>query len=390
MIYKRKGSKYYMAKFMYKSEMICKSTGATDAKTARTVAAKIRTEIAKGNWDVLERKPAPTLADFLKKRFLPYVETEFQVKKNKPHTFSYYACGVKSLVASDLAKLCLDKITTEHVNAYIAQRVQFKLSTIHRDLRTLKRALSLAVEWRDIDRRPKIKVDAEAENKRERVLTEQEARLYLAACPQPWRDVAAVMIGTGMRPGEVRRLRWEHVLLNGHGGLIRVEESKSRAGRRILPIIVPEVYQALKARYEAQGQPSEGWIFPAGSRSGHLEEGTDKKYHDKALKALGKAHTEKPDENPEVKPFVPYCLRHTALTWLNSVGCDAFDLARIAGHSNIRITQRYVHQHSDTIEAVFQKLAAGKKLVTEGGYSQKSPIYEQPSQSLEVIAKPDS
>lgn len=386
MIYKREGSKYYMTKFMYKGEMICKSTGATDAKTARTVAARIRTEIAKGNWDVLERKPAPTLADFLKKRFLPYVETEFQVKKNKPHTLSYYACGVKSLQASDLARLRLDKITSEHVNAYIAQRGHFELSTIHRDLRTLRRALSLAVDWQEIDRRPKIKVDAEAENKRERVLTEQEAQRYLAACPQPWRDVATIILGTGMRPGEVRRLEWQHVILNGHGGVIRVAESKSKAGRRILPI-VPDVYQALKARHEAQGCPAEGWLFPTGSRSGHLEESTDKKYHDKALKALATTHEGKPEENPEVKPFAPYVLRHTALTWLNSLGCDAFDLARIAGHSNIRITQRYVHQDSDTIDATFQKYAAGKKLVTEGGYSQKSPLSEQPPESLKAIAK---
>jgi integrase len=374
MIYKRKGSKYYVAKFQYKGEMIWKSTGATDAKTARTIAARIRTEIAKGNWDVLEKKPAPRLADFLERRFLPYVETEFKIKAPKLNTFTYYNCGVNSLLKSDLAKLRLDKITSEHVNGYVAQKSHFELSTIHRDLRTLKRALSLAIEWGEIDRRPKIVVDEKNENKRERVLTEQEARLYLAACPQPWRDVATVMLGTGMRPGEVRRLRWEHALLNGHGGLIRVAESKSKAGRRILPIIVPEVYQALKARHEAKGRPSEGWVFPAASRSGHLEEGTDKKYHDKALKALAEAHKEKPEENPEVKPFEAYCLRHTALTWLNSVGCDAFDLARIAGHSNIRITQRYVHQDTDTIEAAFQKLADRKKLVAEGGCSQNAEI----------------
>ena len=207
------------------------------------------------------------------------------------------------------------------------------------------------------------------EHQRDRVLTETEADRYLAVCPQPWRDGATIMLGTGMRPAEVRRLRREHVLLNGHSRLIRIAEGKSKAARRILPI-VPAVYRALKARWETQGQPSEGWLFPSGSRSGHLEESTHNKYHDEALRVLAKAHKERPEENPEVKPFEPYCLRHTALTQLPEAGCNAFKLAYIAGHSDIRITQRYVHPDTDAIEAAFLKLAASQKVVTDGGYSQ--------------------
>jgi hypothetical protein len=33
--------------------------------------------------------------------------------------------------------------------------------------------------------------------------------------------------------------------------------------------------------------------------------------------------------------FEIYCLRHSALTMLAESGCDAFTLARIAGHSSI-------------------------------------------------------
>ncbi|MGH9451291.1 MAG: tyrosine-type recombinase/integrase, partial [Terriglobia bacterium] len=224
--------------------------------------------------------------------------------------------------------------------------------------------------WGKLDKMPKIGL-VKGERQRERVLTDSEAERYLAACPQPWRDVATIMLGTGMRPAEVRRLRWEHVLLNGHGGLIRIAEGKSKAARRILPI-VPAVYQALKTRQEAQGQPSEGWLFPSGSASGHLEESTDKKYHARALETLATAHKEKPEENPEVKPFEPYCLRHTALTRLAEAGCDAFKLAYIAGHSDIRITQRYVHPDTEAIERAFAQMAASQKVVTDGGYSQNA------------------
>src|SRR5271154_6896925 len=37
--------------------------------------------------------------------------------------------------------------------------------------------------------------------------------------------------GTGMRPGEAYRLRWEHVLLNCKGPLIQIAEGKTKAAR---------------------------------------------------------------------------------------------------------------------------------------------------------------
>lgn len=63
-----------------------------------------------------------------------------------------------------------------------------------------------------------------------------------------------------MHPGEVFGLRWENIHLNGTGGLIQVTEGKTKAARRMLPM-VPLVYSALKARWEAKGKPEEGWIF---------------------------------------------------------------------------------------------------------------------------------
>jgi len=54
-----------------------------------------------------------------------------------------------------------------------------------------------------------------------------------------------------------------------------------------------------------------------------------------------------------IQAFQPYVLRHTALTQLANSGCDVFTLARIAGHSSITITQRYVHPQADEIERAF-------------------------------------
>ena len=129
----------------------------------------------------------------------------------------------------------------------------------------------------------------------------------------------------------------------------------------------------MKARHEPQGCPAEGWVFPTGSPCGHLEQGTAKTQHGRALATLAKAHKEKPDTNPEVKPFEPYCLRHTALTWIaKKTRCDAWTMAKIAGHSSIVMTERYIHPQADAIERVFSQMGNRQEVVIEGGHSQNA------------------
>ena len=130
------------------------------------------------------------------------------------------------------------------------------------------------------------------------------------------------------------------VLLNDGRGLLQVSEGKSKAAKRILPL-VPEAYAVLERRRNEQGKPEDGWVFPSSAREGHLNGDTTKDQHAIALK------------NSKVARFEPYILRHTALTRLAESGCDVFTLARIAGHSSIAITQRYVHPQADAVERAF-------------------------------------
>jgi len=59
----------------------------------------------------------------------------------------------------------------------------------------------------------------------------------------------------------------------------------------------------------------------------------------------------------KVRPFVLYSLRHTFLTRLGASGCDVWTLARIAGHSSVAISARYVHPSEDSVLAAVEKLA---------------------------------
>jgi integrase len=85
---------------------------------------------------------------------------------------------------SGLAGLRLDEITGQHAGRFAARYSNLSPSTVNCGLRTLRRALRLAFEWGKLERLPKISL-AKGERQRDRVLSEDEAMRYLAACAQP-------------------------------------------------------------------------------------------------------------------------------------------------------------------------------------------------------------
>jgi integrase len=150
-------------------------------------------------------------------------------------------------------------------------------------------------------------------------------------------EIATVLLDSGLRPEECYRLRWESITwVNGRNGTFLVTHGKTKAARRMLPM-TPRVRSLVELRWEAAGKPIEGWIWPVPTQSGHVEPSSLKKQHAKVLRIA------------KVRPFVLYKLRHTFLTRLGQSGCDAWTLARIAGHSSIRMSERYVHPSEDAV-----------------------------------------
>ena len=383
-IFKR--GRVYRYHFFFNGEHIQGSTKQGNKNVAKQIEAAHRTALAKGEVGIREKKQCPALGDFLEKDFLPYVHAQF---REKPKTDQYYEYGVKLLRAGTLWTMKIDDLTSKDAGAFIAQNMRLSPSAINCGLRTLRRSLNLAEEWGKLPRSPKIAL-ARGERQRDRIVSEKEFLAYRALSRQPWSDVVTLLYGTGMRPGEVYRLKWENVSLLEKRPCIEIVEGKSKAARRVLPMVA-EVIQALQGRWEAQGKPQEGWVFPSDARSGHLEEGSAKNQHLDAMKKLRlakslfdewekegsqgswQAHVHEKaalsidllNKHSEVfsngvKYFEPYCLRHTALTRLAEAGCDAFTLARIAGHSSITITQRYCHPQAEAIDAAFAKMGKGQ------------------------------
>jgi integrase len=90
------------------------------------------------------------------------------------------------------------------------------------------------------------------------------------------------------------------------------------------------------------------WVFPAQTRSGHIEASTLKKQHTAALNAS------------RVAPFVLYTFRHTCITrWAKHM--DPFTLHVLAGHTDMNTTKRYVHPSDADIREAMEKVQGGHR-----------------------------
>jgi integrase len=310
-----------------------------------------KTQLAKGEVGILDRPAAPTLRDF-EARFTATIEIDCA---EKPETVSFYKEKYRRLLEhAPFANARLDQIDEAMIDAYKQSRRR-QLSrygrvvspgSVNRELATLSRALRLALKWKIILAVPSIGRLA-GERSREFVVDHDLEARCLDGCPQPLKDAAVLMLDTGVRVGEASQLAWPDVFLKpaigARHGYIRIRKSKSKYAKRNLSLTarVAEILKARKAAVESE------YVFPGDSPEAPILVTSLDHQHEDVRELLGL--------NGE---FVIHSLRHTMLTRLGESGADAFTIMKIAGHSSVTVSQRYVHPSPEAMERAFERLDA--------------------------------
>ena len=135
-------------------------------------------------------------------------------------------------------------------------------------------------------------------------------------------------------------------------GSIEIHFGKTSNARRRIPM-TPTVHAIIDMRLsKATGKE---WVFPAPTKSGHMEPSTLKKQHARAITESTRIlREESGDPKRSFEAFELYTLRHTCLTrWAPHM--DPWTLAYLAGHSNMNTTKRYIHPQGHTIRDAMQK-----------------------------------
>jgi len=326
-------------------------------KTSRNDAVKVESiwiaEIENSGGVLPEKKRAVYLQAFFEDQFYPYLENNvaaertrtFYKESAKPLLFGTRATDENPNSTTGLGSMLLTSITSSVIEAWVQQRSrEVGPASVNSSLKTLRRALRLAVEWGILTKAPKIKL-VKGERQREFVITEELLGRMLAheKCTAFLKDLLPFLIDTGLRISEALALTWSHVGLEpkpgASKGWVYVEKGKSKFARRYVPL-TERAHNILTERNKSLFQ----WVWPS-------EDGEQLSRHwpSEQFRILRDA-MELPDD------CVVHSCRHTFCTRLGEAGVDPFTIQKLAGHSSIVISSRYVHPTSSVIETAINKM----------------------------------
>lgn len=196
-------------------------------------------------------------------------------------------------------------------------------ATVNRRIALLRRVCRLAhSQWRWLDDDLSRKLVALPGEKQRRVFLSREQVMGMAqASPQALGDAILLSAYTGLRQGELLRLRPADAV----DGCVIVRAGKSDKAARTIP--VPRQALAILARLPIALTVNElSWAWR------------------KARAAAGLPHVRWHD------------IRHTYGSWLAQAGASGPVIRDAMGHSNLSVTSRYLHTVPAHVRAVVRKL----------------------------------
>lgn len=324
----RTNSKYYWFKFMFDGELIQQSSKCTNKADARKIESAYRTQLALGKIGIKPPQKAPKF-DEAAKDFLAWMRTE----QSNDGTYNRYRFAVNTLKRY-FGKTKTDKIKKTDVEKFIVWRKKQVVAktgeivsndTVNRETLVLSKIFKRLIELEVLTANPALHIKKlKANNPVFHVITPSEEKAYLLASPQPLQDVATIMLETGMRCGEVYRIRRNELFLDK--GYLKVTKGKTASSiRRVY--LTSRASNILKYRLDKfKGK----YLFPQDDIDGRPATKTIDKLHAKVMKDLD-------------YDFRLYDCRHTFATRALENEMDLVTLKDILGHSSLRMVARYAH-----------------------------------------------
>lgn len=226
-------------------------------------------------------------------------------------------------------------------------------ATKNRYLATIRRILSLCVEWGWIVRAPKL---SKFEEPDVRVRWEQRSVIIelIKAISTEWmREVALFAVSTGMRANEVLSLKWSQIDMQQKNAWITHSRAKSKRARS-----VPLNADALAVIQRRIGK-HDTLVFTRPAR-------TDNKVTQ--IKQVDAEIFKKACNEICIEDFHFHDLRHTWASWHVQAGTPLMVLKELGGWERIEMVQKYAHlapshlaNHAETVTFWSQQTLDTKK-----------------------------
>lgn len=207
------------------------------------------------------------------------------------------------------------------------------IATVNRKMSCMSKMLTEAVEHGVIQKKPGIPKGKELNIEIRFLTPDEEQRLierFSHVGLQDWAAFVEIGIDTGMRLGEMMRLRWDH--LGPQWDIMHIWETKTNQPRSLFATArVKRNLQALQDRYPM----SQGPFFHF-----RKDNALRRNLRDQWDQVTGQVHVEKRIHD----------LRHTCASRLVQKGVDLLRVKQWMGHSDITTTLRYAHLAPNDLE----------------------------------------
>ena len=250
---------------------------------------------------------------------------------------------LRSITYGDISRFRLQRLKTPCLRT----GKQRAIASVHRELALLRKMLNVATREQWLIKNPfnlgEPLISTADENKRERILTREEELKLLNACEQPRRKhLRAIIIcalDTGMRQGEILKLKWSDV--DFVSGLITVRAFNTKTLRERTVSITSRLAQELNDLWDVSARNPNDLVFGIS---------------DNVKTAFTSVRRE-----TELNGVRFHDLRHSHASRLDDLG---FSLAKIGmqlGHTQLQTTLRYVNRDKSSIKQVANALDAFNK-----------------------------
>ncbi len=325
----KRGSVWW-ACIRYKGRKIQKSLETIDRKLAQAIEAKVRAEIVEGNYFKKPIGQNKTFKDMME-RFMKEHAPKKSINMQKS-----YSASLKHLIPF-FGDSNLISISRKEISKYKVLRKDegAKPASINKELAMLSKAFNLAIEeWEWIKDKPFPKILKEEENnERDRWLTKDEEMRLLENCPEWLKEIIVFALNTGLRKDELLSLEWSRVDLERKTILIQ----KTKNGK---PRTIPLNRIALNVLEKKSGEKVRSIKTDYVFMSSHGDKIKICTFAEAFKNVVDKAGVEN---------FRFHDTRHTFCTRLTQKGVDIYKIAKLAGHENIKMTQRYSHHCPESL-----------------------------------------
>jgi integrase len=239
---------------------------------------------------------------------------------------------------AQLSLLQVEKFKKDRRESFSKRGTVRSPASVNRELELLSKIFSMAIKFGVTEKNPCAEVKRLLEeNKRTRYLLDEEEPRLLGALTgrrAHLRPLVVIAIGTGMRLGDQLSLRWEQI--DFQRNMIFVPNSKT--GRDYGVPMNQDVRRELQGLKKLAAHSE--YVFVNGKTGTRVKE--IKKAFTSACREAG------------IMGLRWHDLRHTFGTRLGEAGYNAYEIAELMGHADIKTSQRYVHPVDERKQAAVE------------------------------------